>query len=548
MPSSVAPPIPVSEFAAVVRRRSWDWLAALQRRLNVDRLQILNEQGSPVVPEASAAWVVTLRAPEVVSAVARALQSKMPESVRLGDLQLACVGLFAGQTRGAMVLARTVNEATVAKSRAELELIGTWLRPAVEAHLGSTQPDTDEQVPRVSSLLKVLNAAASSGSEATLLRLYANALAIWHDIDMRAYVEDVEGNFRLDIALPGAPASEVPTILNGGEISIGSDLVRLTGHDLELLGFSPIDEGMAARLVSSTDGTEWLLVLSGGIDSAGDARLTLYTDILRQALQSVADASLLATERAMCRHLVTATDQVSAAAEAALRELCAAVGGKSAALSISTPQNGRKVRVGDVKLLDDVGTSRSDRLTTTARIDEGGVVQLAIREPARQFFTSRDQRILETAGRLLASWAGGVLRRAPSSFERRAVTRSFEDVLEQVASQSAAQGASVSVVVLRLSNGQSDSAQRLAASLRSNLRAGEPVGLLNGSEIGLLLYDCTADLARSVIGRLRQAVDDREKNAFTSATVGIADCAPGAVARQLVRAAREDATAHEATR
>ena len=246
--STTATPAIASDFSVSVRRRSWDWLIALQRRLNVDRLQILDERGLPLMPETTPLWTMTLRAPEVVAAIARATQSKMPESVRLGGMQFGFIGLVSGHNRGAMLLARTVTEATAAKSRTELELIGTWLRPAVEAHLSSAQLDESAQAPRASSLFKVLNTAASGGNESTLMRLFANALAIWHDIDLRAYVEDVEGNFRLEVSLPGAPASGVPTILNGNEISVGDQLERASSHDLELLGFRAGDEVMAARV------------------------------------------------------------------------------------------------------------------------------------------------------------------------------------------------------------------------------------------------------------------------------------------------------------
>jgi len=233
-----------------------------------------------------------------------------------------------------------------------------------------------------------------------------------------------------------------------------------------------------------------------------------------------------------------------AAAEGALNELRTAVDATGAALSMSVPRSGRFVRVGDVRLLDDVGPSRAERLTTTARVDDGGTLVLMVQEPKGHFFTSRDQRIVETSGQLFGSWAGGVLRRAPSAFERRAVSRPFEDILEQVASQSTAQGATISVVVIQTGDVEQspDLVQRLAAHIRPNLRAGEPVGVLGGREIGLLLYDCTAEVARRVVVRLRDALANLENgSALAKAAIGVADGTPGTVSRSLVRAARENA-------
>ena len=542
-----------SEFASAVRQRSWDWLTALQRRLNVDRLQIVDELGWPLAPEVtSPSSAVTLRAPEVTSAIAKATKSKTPESVRLGDLQVACVALTVGQGRGAMLLARTVSDTNAAKIRTELELIGSWLRPAIEAHLGSTQPDQIETQPRVSSLFKVLSAAASDGHESTLLRLYANALTIWHDIDLRAYVEDAEGNFRLEIALPGIQVSQAPTMLEGKSVSVGPELARVSSHDLELLGFHATEAAMAARVGTAKDGMSWLLVLSGGIDSAGEARLALYTDLLRQALQNVAAASLLSIERGVWRHLVGAANQMSAAAEAALQELRIALGARTAALLIAVPRSAQLVRVGDVSLLVDADHTPFDRLRTTVDIVDGGTLTLILQEPKGQFFTSRDRDIVESIGQMLGSWAGGLLQRAPAAFNRRAVSRPFEDILEQAAAQAAAQGGNASVVVIQMAPPalHPSQAHRMAGQIRAHLRAGEPVGVVGGGEIGLLLYDCTPDVARTVVKRLRHELGRLEDGrALAAAAVGISHCRPGSTtAARLVRAAREDAASHETAR
>src|SRR5262245_16312259 len=125
-----------------------------------------------------------------------------------------------------------------------------------------------------------------------MVTLYANALAIWHDIDLRAYVEDVEGNFRLETALPGMHSADIPSILYGAEVSAGPELARLSTHELDLFRFRSSQEVVGARIGSSALGTAWLLILSGGIEAAGIGRLSLYNDVLRQALQNVAASAL----------------------------------------------------------------------------------------------------------------------------------------------------------------------------------------------------------------------------------------------------------------
>jgi hypothetical protein len=440
-----------------------------------------------------------------------------------------------GEARGALLLARAVTPAAVAEARTELELVASWLRPAVEAHLESGPREETEQVPRVSALFRVLNAAAANGREASLLRLYANALAIWHDIDLRAYIEGIDGNFRLAIALPGAVSGEAPGLLDGGEVTIGPDLTRLSSHDLEILGFRPTDEAMAARVGSVQEGTVWLLVLSGNLESAGEGRLALYTDVLRQALQSVSAASLVAVERTIWQHLVGAAERIQGAADAVLAEIRSAVGARAAALSVAVPRRGQFVRVGDLALLGGAERSRLDYLTTTIKADDEAALVVAVQGPKEEFFSSRDRQIVENIGRLLESWARGVLQRTPTAFDRRAVSRSFEDVLDETAVQAAARGAGVSVVVIRMKDTAADPRvmHDLAVQLRAQVRAGESVGVLGAGELGLLLYDTAADVARAVVGRLTP---------LAGASVGVAYCPPGSPSMtRLVRAAREDA-------
>jgi hypothetical protein len=537
-----------SDFVTVVRQRSWEWLAAFQRRLSVDRLQIVDERGSPLIPEtgASSAAMATAmaRMPEVTSAIGQAIHSKSPQSVRVGQIQLTCVGLPASDGHGALLLARTVTEATASEAKSELELIGSWLRPAVEAHIGSVREDSSAHAPRVSALFRVLSSAGTSTTESALLRLYANALAIWHDIDLQAYVEDVDGDFRLVVALPGSPTADAPRILAGDEVAIGSELTRVSGHDLEILGLRANEGAMAARVGDVKHGTVWLLVLSGGVDSVGESGLSLYTDVLRQALQSVAAASLLSVERTIWQHLVNTSDEAPTAALAALREVESAVEATKVALSVTSSQ-GSGVQVGELGILSDSDGIGPGRLVATTRLDDRASVMLAVQNPRNSFFTSRDRQVVETLGRLFGSWAGGALLRASTASDRRAGSRSFEDLLEQAAAHAAARGTSSSVVVIQVSDTGFPMTHKVAADLRPHLRAGEAVGVLGLGEIGLLLYDSKPEVARLVFGRLQHAVADAEgAGPLASAVIGVAHCTQGSGStNRLVRAAREDARA-----
>ena len=233
---------------------------------------------------------------------------------------------------------------------------------------------------------------------------------------------DVDGDFRLVVALPGSPAADAPKILAGDEVAIGSELTRVSGHDLEVLGLRANEEAMAARVGDVKHGTVWLLVLSGGVDSVGESGLSLYTDVLRQALQSVAAASLLSVERTIWQHLVNTSDEAPTAALAALREVENAVDATKAALSVTSSQSSG-VQVGELSLLSDSDGIGPGRLVATTRLRRPRSRHACRSESPEQLFTSRDRQVVETLGRLFGSWAGGALLRASTASDRRALPR-----------------------------------------------------------------------------------------------------------------------------
>ncbi len=194
-------------------------------------------------------------------------------------------------------------------------------------------------------------------------------------------------------------------------------------------------------------------------------------------------------------------------------------------------------------MLTDSADVGSNRISTAARIEGLATVVLAAEGPRGGFFTSRDRQIVENIGRLFSSWAGGALQRTLSTQDRRAVSRSFEDLLEHTALQAAARGTSSSVVVIQMNDAGFPLTHKVAADLRPHLRAGESVGVLGAGEIGLLLYDSKPDVVRLVVGRLRCAVSGPENGGlFASAAVGVAHCPEGsAPIARLVPVARENA-------
>src|SRR5688500_8094726 len=195
MPSSdVTSPSEIS-FDEAVRSRAWEWLVALQRRLNVD-LHLVDEQYKPTLlpgtlQTTAVGRLLAAGSAPLQAAVAAALRTRTPHGVTLDGMQIVAVGLPAGQhARGALVLARTLAERGPAPQqvRGELELLGLWLSGAVAAHLASAPVGADGG-DRLAVLARLLGDVAATGSDRDLVSRLADVLAVWHDIKLFGYVD-----------------------------------------------------------------------------------------------------------------------------------------------------------------------------------------------------------------------------------------------------------------------------------------------------------------------------------------------------------------------
>src|SRR5688500_12641578 len=143
MPSSdVTSPSEYLSFDEAVRIRAWEWLVALQRRLNVD-LHLVDEHDRPTLlpgtlQTTAVGRLLAAGSAPLQAAVAASLRTRSQNGWILECMQIVAVCLSVGQNaRGALVLARTLVERapTPQQERRELRLHGLWFSGAFAAHL-----------------------------------------------------------------------------------------------------------------------------------------------------------------------------------------------------------------------------------------------------------------------------------------------------------------------------------------------------------------------------------------------------------------------------
>ena len=158
-----------SQFDAAVRSRSWEWLLALRRRLNID-VEIVDETQLPLLGAAAAPLATNLEellasgVPGLRAALSTTMRTRTPQAVNVGWVQAVCLPLTMGRdVAGSLIVARrSGDDVAPERARGELELIGFWLSNAIEAHLdGPSAAEGDLE--RLSSLCRVLGDTAAHG-------------------------------------------------------------------------------------------------------------------------------------------------------------------------------------------------------------------------------------------------------------------------------------------------------------------------------------------------------------------------------------------------
>jgi hypothetical protein len=536
-----------SGLEVAVRARSWDWLLELRRRLKVD-LQLVDDRHSSLLPFAAVGPGPSLsglweqREPLLVSAVTSAIQTRVPQSVAWHGLQIVCVALAVERsTPGVLVLGRMLPPGQDPEaSRAQLELVGSWLSTAVEAHLLSPPALHASGVNRIAPLARLLATAAERESDRELVRLFGEAVAVWHDIEVSGYIETSDGNFSRDVSLPGARRGDRPPTIPAMGLPDSAELARLPQGHVDRFGLPVNNEAYACQLRRG-HGRAWLLVFTGAIDAHDLQRLVAYISLLDVALAlGTAEAATQITTT-LTRQLAEAEDTAEARASRALEELRSALDASSASLSIESA-NGEVVLRASNPVIG-VDTTKSSRLTVVNRSDRQYTTTVSVGRGEGLPFTPRDHAVAAAAAHVLNAWVGAH-RATMSRRDRRAGAPAFHEVMERSAREAVERGAPITAVVLLIRDAvlSPGSTQRWVAGMRGQMRPSDLAGMLAEGEIGLMMHDTTAQHAKTIASRLRAVVDGLPGT--DPILIGVATRVPGRpILDGIVREARADALA-----
>lgn len=539
-----------SSFEVLVRDRSWDWLLELRRRLKVD-LVVVDSRPSVVLPTPGdhagrLSGMLEHGDSSLVSMITASIRERALQALELQGAQIICVPVITeGNAGGALLVGRmSPPRQDSGGSRAQLELVASWLTAAVDAHLLSPPAFPSSGLNRVAPLAQLLGQAAENESDRELIRLFGDAIAVWHDIEVTGYVETTPGTFTRDVTLPGARKAERPAMIPSVGLPDSTELTRLPQGHLDRFGL-PVNTDVYVRRFRGADQRLWLLVFTGEIGAYDLQRVSAYVALLELALALATSSFMARIARAIGGRLAGADASPETQATRALEELRTALGSAVATLQIESQSGIQRLRVAcpagmvggeaDAGAFRVVLVKRSERhYTTTVSLGRNESLQ----------FTPRDHAVTAAATELFDVWASAVFDAAHTRRERRAAPRGFAELLQRAAREALERGSPVTVVILLIREAASlpGSTQQWVAGIRGQLRVSDVAGMFGEGEIGLLMHETGPDQAREVAARLREVVGGEPGD--QAILVGVASRMPGqGSVESIVQEARADAVA-----
>jgi hypothetical protein len=513
-------------FSVLVGGRSWDWLRELCRPLCI-QAQLADAAGQPLLPPEAPAEGFSLR--QVVAdpgrpllpVITAALQSRTSHPTQAGGVDIVCAPLAVeGRMQGVLIVARPPRpQGPEPVSGAQLATVCGWLAGAAERHLSSAPAGPDN----LSALQKVLQHVVQSGTDRDLVGVFAEALALWHDIEVVGYIETAPGVFMRAASLAGRTTPDRPIVFPPQSLPPELKATRIPQTDINGMETAGPGEVLVTTLSRSAGNGTWLLTMSGAIDACDPQIMGNYVSALDMAVALATAASRTRVAVLLSHRLSAAPTDPGSGFEAALEALRTAVSATSASFIVES--TGRRIvyHAGSGEIGAAAGDSERARLTVRRLMPGGDGATLGLLRADHQHFTPLEHSMALVAAELLADW---VARPAAVADPADAVTV-FGRTMERLASEALERGLAVTVVVVSTSGAAPGASQSFVDELRRQMRQSDVVGVLRPGEVGLLLPDTTAAHATLVAGRLRAALGAMAASRSSIRAIGFATRMPG---------------------
>jgi hypothetical protein len=510
----------------------WRWLFDAYRLLRI-HLEIIDHHGHIITPSSSASAELR-NAVTATRNVEPFLTHETRASMVLAGMNVSSTPIVADRAVvGAVLLAVNGSDAF---DESHLARVGTALAKAIAEQLSHSTHERLDSLHKISALYQLLHAGVAMGSEAAVLRTFAEALSIWEDLEIFAYRADLRRRYCLEVTLPGSNVSTVPKIFDQS-----ADVDRLA---ISVLAGESAGEELGADASSvhlSTAGGSWMIA-TRSIRPAGPVGLSeLYFAALAHALNAAVAVEASRLTWAVMQQFV-ASDSPAQAAARAVAEVASVLSAEGHFVVLG-PDGSTILAAGARARSTGEWSPVTDGATLRAPIEVPAPLKavLEMRASGDHVFTERDVKLFDSARETFDMWLAPALRQLRGTVERRGAAASFDDVLDRYARDAYASRDVASFILIggRDASVAPQTTQRWIRRLRPELRPTDLAGRLRSGEVGILLLQTPGDGAHVVAQRLARLFQNTATAEEPPIRVGVASQRPTVItADALIESAR----------
>lgn len=453
------------------------------------QLQDLNFMPVPLFPArpGAPAGPLDVRAMRSLRPAAElAVSLETPQVVRLGPRAVTLSPVrIDGTVVGVMVVAH-LDTGVAFPGGGDFATVSGWLRTAVEQHMSSQAVWTRY----LAALNQALRAPAFQGSDRQLVSVFAEGLAVWHDIEVVGYVETAPGVFRRVVSLAGRTTELPPLVFPPQAVPAALQLTRMSRAVVD----GGVADALVVTLTHSTSST-WLLALLGEIEACDPPLLAAYVSALDNVLALAIRAGSARVALAVASDLAAVPLEHTGAVARSLYPLRRALGASAAHFSARFAG------------APPIAATQSD--TARPGTQESGPPPLIERRTATRGRFAREAELLDNSlwtpaeheqaravADVLEAWAEQCDLPSPDS-------SNLAGAIDERVARTLERGAPITLFVFRCSPPPTAAqAAALVTQSRRFLREGDEAGALNGDFV-LLLPQTAPPQAAAVARRLK---------------------------------------------
>jgi hypothetical protein len=523
------------DSAAIDRRASaanaeLEYLLQLRHHLNA-AFELFDERCMPILPPGNGTIIKRLRRLAVQpdgSPMRTALEQVLATGQSRVDvfegLRIAIARIVSpNPLRAAVIaLAEPADDPKRVQGGRGLELMTGWLAEMVAKPAGGSDSGRDTEWRQISAFCRVVSEQAVLGSETAVIHVFIEALAIWDDLDVRAYAAALNKTFSRAVVLSGANPDLAPAGIDPSSLRDDGGLIPLTPAEMQSVGFPPHGPVSIAQVPDGVN-PAWLLVFLGEIAPESKARIAALVNVLGEVLSAARAAEMSRLTWALLQALVGGLDSADEKIGRALQQLTAATG-RPAALSVTRLDGAVLMGSGDVDALS--SWSAHGGVSMRQPLLESCELLLALAPADRSPALVRDQRLLDAAASVFGCWTAALLKRDELVRGRRGTERPFDEILQQQIQLARETGTELAVIVVKPGSVQPLTVRKWVRELRAQLRAVDIAVALPTGEVGIVLPSTSLVEATRVVARLRRLSGADEGLApFATAHAGVVSLA-----------------------